>query len=242
MMMFIQLYEDIELVRLRLELAALEGELARWEKLKAELERQIHSLNACYRLELSPLIQELLQLRQGQLAAQAEPQVEEIEDEAEEDLAEPLAPDAPGKLGPAEQKELKDLFRKACKRCHPDAVSGEFKEKARVIFIELKMAYEQNDLERVRDIWHGLAQGGLPGSRLPADRDVAGLRAASHYLRARIQAIQGEVEAMKRSAAYRRLSSVDDWDEYFDDLKAKLRREINRLKRRKRTEAAKVAV
>jgi len=186
LMMFIQLYEDIEVIRLRLELAALEGELARWEKLKAELERQIHSLNACYRLELSPLIKELLQLRQGELSSEVEPQVEELEDKNEDegDLAEPLAPDAPGKLSQAEQKELKDLFRKACKRCHPDAVAGEFKEKARVIFIELKMAYEQNDLERVREIWRGLAQVGLPGSWLPGDRDLAGLRAASHYLRA----------------------------------------------------------
>jgi hypothetical protein len=239
-MMFIQLYEDIEVIQLRLELAALEGELAHWEKMKAELERQINSLNACYRLELSPLINELLQLRQGQLSPKAEPV--ELEDEAEEDVAEPFEPEPPDPLSQAERKELKDLFRKACKRCHPDAVAGEFKEKARTIFIELKMAYERNDLERVRDIWHGLAQGGLPGSQMPADRDLAGLKAAGHYLRARIQAVRGDVEKLKQSAAYHRLSSIEDWDEYFDDLKAKLRREINRLKRRKRTGAAKVSV
>jgi hypothetical protein len=235
---YIQLYEDPELIRLRFEVATLERELARWESRKAGLEQQIHKLGVCYRKELGALLSQLAQLRQDQFMPNPDRQAQP-EDDNEEELAEPLQPEQPPALTPAEQKELKDLFRKACKRCHPDVAVGEFEEKAQVIFIELKLAYERNDLERVRAVWQRLTQGGLLDDyRLPASHDLARLQAARQYLRARIQVVRVEVDKLKRSAAYRRLAIIDDWDEYFDDLKAKLRRQINRLKRGKQARAA----
>ena len=52
------------------------------------------------------------------------------------------------KLNPEQKRELKSLYRKASKLCHPDVANGKSALKARATFIELKLAYERNDLER----------------------------------------------------------------------------------------------
>src|SRR5205807_755577 len=58
-----------------------------------------------------------------------------------------------------QKQELKKNFRKATIMCHPDKVSDEFKDEAEKVFIDLKKAYEANDLERVSEIMENLEDG-----------------------------------------------------------------------------------
>ncbi|WPC10980.1 hypothetical protein LEQ04_09980 [Riemerella anatipestifer] len=47
---------------------------------------------------------------------------------------------------------MKKEFRKATVLCHADKVADEFKDAAQRIFIDLKEAYDTNDLKKVSEI------------------------------------------------------------------------------------------
>jgi hypothetical protein len=159
-----------------------------------------------------------------------EPEIPPAEEKSEIDAAEV---DRLPKLTPAEQRALKEMFRQASKLCHPDLVAAEFKAEAGIIFIELKTAYEQHDLHRVEEILHMLERGEKLASQPIVIRSKEKLRAEIRYLRSRLQLISQEIENLKQSNIYKKLVNIDDWDEYFDDLKAELQRKINRLRRKK---------
>jgi DnaJ-domain-containing protein 1 len=125
------------------------------------------------------------------------------------------------------------MFRRASKLCHPDLVSAQFKAEANVIFIELKTAYEQHNLRRVEEILHLLERGERLAPQPRQNQDKEKLRAEITYLEKRIQATRQEIESLKQSSTYQKLLRIDDWDDYFDDLKAELQRKINRLRRAK---------
>jgi hypothetical protein len=59
------------------------------------------------------------------------------------------------------QETLKRLYREAVKLCHPDSplVKEEFREKAHQVFIKLKAAYDQNNLETLQEILNELKRG-----------------------------------------------------------------------------------
>jgi curved DNA-binding protein CbpA len=52
--------------------------------------------------------------------------------------------------------ELKKNFRKASTLCHPDKVTEEKKLEASQIFVELKEAYDQQDITKVSEIFIGI--------------------------------------------------------------------------------------
>lgn len=230
----LQVYQDPEVARLQHRVKNLVEELAALQRLKGEIEGQIERLHTRHHQELRPLVVELLQLRQNRRqSAQADsepPESEPAEDTSEAKPAEP-ADNHHSRLAPAERHALKEMFRRASKLCHPDLVSDQFKAEANVIFIELKAAYEQHNLRRVEEILYLLERGErlAPEPRRNQDKDK--LRAEITYLEKRIQATRQEIETLKQSSTYQKLFRIDDWDDYFDDLKAELQRKINRLRR-----------
>lgn len=231
----LQLYEDPEFAGLRLKINTLAQELTKLQSLKVEIEQQIHALHARHRQELGQLVVELLRLRQGGREAQANPKqrVADPEGEIDDETYEKLQREQLSRLTPEEQRALKAMFRKASKLCHPDLVADEFKAEASLTFIELKAAYKQNNLPRVKEIWQVLEQGERLTQKPELIRDKDQLQAEVNYLGSRIQVILQEIAQLKQSKAYQKLVNMDDWDDYFDDLKAALQRKINRLRRKK---------
>lgn len=231
----LQLYEDPEFAGLRLKINTLAQELTKLQSLKVEIEQQIHTLHARHRQELGQLVVELLRLRQGGREAQANPKqrVAGPEGEIDDETYEKLQREQLSRLTPEEQRALKAMFRKASKLCHPDLVADEFKAEASLTFIELKAAYKQNNLPRVKEIWQVLEQGERLTQKPELIRDKDQLQAEVNYLGSRIQVIRQEIAQLKQSKAYQKLVNMDDWDDYFDDLKAALQRKINRLRRKK---------
>lgn len=231
----IQVYEDPEIMSLHFEMKMLERELARLQQLKVEIEQQLNELSRRYRQEVGQFLSELLHLRRIQLAQEADEQpageTAQAADEEDDPKAErKLRAEKLPELTPAEQQELKDLFRKASKLCHPDVVPAEFRQEAITTFIELKTAYEQNDLNRVKEIFYTLEQSGILTQKSTVITDKDKLYERIDYLSSRIRALHQEIQNIKQSPPYQRLISTEDWDDYFDEIKAKLRREINRLK------------
>lgn len=230
----LQVYEDPEVARLQRRIKTLMAELAVLQRLKGEIEAQIERLQTRHHQELRSLVVELLQLRQNRRQpTQAASEPPKPETSAHENESESIdrANHQHSRLTPAERHALKEMFRRASKLCHPDLVSAQFKAEANVIFIELKTAYEQHNLQRVEEILHLLERGERLALQPNKNQDRDKLRAEITYLEKRVQETRQELETLKQSSTYQKLLHIDDWDDYFDDLKAELQRKINRLRR-----------
>jgi cell division protein FtsB len=230
----LQVYQDPEVAGLQRRIKTLVEELAALQQLKSEIEQQIETLHTRHHQELRTLVVELLQLRRNhRQPAQADSEPSEPEASLHEEETEPNehADSHHSRLSPAERHALKEMFRRASKLCHPDLVPSEFKAEANVIFIELKTAYEEHNLQRVEEILHLLERGERLACQPARNHDKDKLRAEITYLEKRIQATRQEIETLKQSSTYQKLLNIEDWDEYFDDLKAELQRKINRLRR-----------
>ena len=129
-----------------------------------------------------------------------------------------------------EQKaELKKNFRKATHLCHPDKVSDEYIEAAHKIFIELKNAYDLNDLIKVTEILEDLEKGNFMKSRSETVSEKELLKSAIAKLRIQIKTLETEIISIKESDTYRFIKDITDWDEYFKVTKVKLQRERDDL-------------
>jgi hypothetical protein len=191
-------------------------------------------LHTRHHQELRSLVVELLQLRRDHrqhVQADSEPLEPDASPGAGETEPDNQADSLHSRLSPAERHALKEMFRRASKLCHPDLVPAKFKAEANVIFIELKTAYEQYNLRRVEEILHLLERGERLALQLTRQHDKDKLRAEIIYLEKRVQGTHQEIEVLKQSSAYQKLLNIEDWDDYFDDLKAELQRKINRLRR-----------
>ena len=56
-----------------------------------------------------------------------------------------------------EKKELKNLYRRARRLCHPDLLSEQLVFLGTEIFKELQLAYESNNLFKVKEIYNMLS-------------------------------------------------------------------------------------
>jgi cell division protein FtsB len=230
----LQVYEDPEVARLQRRIKTLVEELAALQQQKSEIEQQIETLHTRHHQELRSLVVELLQLRRKhRQSTQTDSEPSEPQASPYEDKTEPNehADSHHSRLSPAERHALKEMFRRASKLCHPDLVPAEFKAEANVIFIELKTAYEEHNLQRVEEILHLLERGERLARQPSRNHDKDKLRAEITYLEKRVRATRLEIETLKQSSAYQKLLNIEDWDDYFDDLKAELQRKINRLRR-----------
>jgi hypothetical protein len=237
----IQQYEDPRLAALRLEAEALEQRLTELESEKAEIEREIHEFNLRHEQELGPILEEILRLQTEKKKQRAEEQPGDAEAQAEYEEAkseyeeysravEEAQDEERIELSEEEKDELKTLYRKASKQCHPDAVEEGRKDEARELFQELNEAHERNDLEAVRRIAQQIEEGVAFGRRSEEIDEVERLEAEVERLRERVNELEQEIEALRASDPYQTLSEVDDLDDYFESRKERLRDELDRLR------------
>jgi DnaJ-class molecular chaperone len=119
-----------------------------------------------------------------------------------------------------EQKlELKKKFRKATVLCHPDKVADEFKEAAQRIFIELKQAYDANDLKKVSEILDELEKGNFFKTKSETVQEKDLLKAAIAKLKRQINILEAEIITIKESDTFKTIISIEDWDDYFKEQK-----------------------
>lgn len=237
----VQKYQDPRLSALRLEAEALEDRLAELESEKAEIEREIHAFNLRHEQELGPILEEILEIQVEKKRERAEEQPEDEEAKAEYERAkeeheeysravEDAQEEERIELTVEETDELKDLYRSASKKCHPDAVDEADEAEAQELFVELQEAYEQNDLEAVRDIASRVERGAF-GSRSEEVDDVEKLEEEVKRLQKRVEDLEREIDVLQESDAYQTITKVDDLDAYFADRKERLEDELTRLRK-----------
>jgi chromosome segregation ATPase len=134
-------------------------------------------------------------------------------------------------LSDEERKELKKAYRKACKLCHPDIVPDDLQEQALRLMQQLNDAYGTGNLTEVLKILKMLESGG--GFEVASDQinDKEVLRAKISEIRSKIVEINEELDAIRDDDTYQTVQELDDWEEYFADLKDRLSEEQEALER-----------
>lgn len=221
------------------EIVMLEAELA---KVTAELGHLMARFYAEHAAALGDRIAEVLRLRLEMLrrkvakdpsAAGKIPQAEaDFRDfTSEQDSIRKEAERTEWKLNEEEQQELKNLFRAASRKCHPDLVPDDQKESAAEMFRALRQAYEEGDLEKVRYI-AGMADGGFAGdpSAATAQQRKDVLKARIATVRQSMAATAGELRILKESETYGLMTSCPDYAALFAEQAVLLDQEITALR------------
>lgn len=240
-----------DIPRLRLQLELLELQLETLAAEKADLERRLQVFNRRHDDALGDVIQRLLhaqaELARLRMAAKpAGPAREQAEAEAEtaEETYQEYSRQhetlqstpAQQKLSEADEKTLKDLYRKACQQCHPDKFSHsepQLQAAAQEIFVELTEAYKANDLRRVREIYRILKTGGIPQPRASRLSQADALRASIAETEHRLARIHAELYALQQSDAVQLMHSAgnseDAWQAFFAEQQQMLEAQYSQL-------------
>ncbi|MBU3658270.1 MAG: DUF1669 domain-containing protein [Flavobacteriales bacterium] len=226
----LSIWIDPEIAALKLEIKNLENQLNGFDNEKIELEKLLSEFHHRHSIELGEIILDILKLRKLKFksdkskfeeAENDEKQYrEQIDIEMEKEIYE---------LTEEQKLELKKKFRKATVLCHPDKVDDEFKEAAQRIFIELKQAYDANNLKKVSDILDELGIGNYFKTKSETVQEKDLLKAAIAKLKKQIKILEAEIIAIKESETFNTIIEITDWGDYFMNIKEKLKQELQEL-------------
>lgn len=227
----LSVWNDPEISALKLEIRNLENQLNGFDNEKIELEKLLSEFQYRHTIELGEIILDILKLRKLKFKNDKEKfdeaendergYREQFDSEKEKEIFE---------LNEEEKIELKKKFRKATVLCHPDKVSDEFKDAAQDIFIELKNAYDTNNLKRVIEILEDLEKGNYFSSKSDTISEKELLRKAIAKLRKKIEKLKIEIISIKQSDTFKTIIDINDWDDYFQNTKQQLQIELEMLK------------
>lgn len=226
----IEKFQDREIEELKSELHNLETVHGELTNEQLELEKLLSEFQHRHTLELGEIILELLKLRKIKFKDDKVRYEETENDERQyrEQVKVEKTKDV-YELTEEQKTELKKKFREATLLCHPDKVSDEFKTIAETIFIELKTAYELNDLSRVTDILNDLKKGGFtPRSQTVSEKDL--LITAITKLQRQVDLLRTQISEIRQSDTYTTIIDIDNWDEYFNRIKKDLQQELEDLR------------
>jgi hypothetical protein len=220
------LQSDVEVSALQLEIKALEWQIATLEDEFTELEKLVYQFSVKHSIELGELILMILILKRQIAEAEKD---QKAAQEAEKDYSQYKQAHDSNKtkvvnpLRPDEAVFIKDIYRKASKLCHPDKVGADPEQKkvAHQVFIELKDAYEANDLDKVAKIYRDLQQGIYQFGGMVLSQKSKLLQRRTVLLDKR-EAIEIGIQTLKESEEYQKVVQVGDWDNYFADIKQQL--------------------
>jgi len=226
----ITIWNDPEIAGIRLEIKILESQINAFDNEKIELEKVISDFQHRHTIELGEVILEVLRLRKIKYKNHKK------EAEAEEDFNnyskqyETEKDKKQFELNEEEKLELKKKFRKATTMCHPDKVSEEQKTEAEEIFIELKKAYDEHDLEKVNQLLHDLENGKKFVSQADSISEKEKLKITLEKLKQKLKGIENEIISLKETEIFTTINNITNWDNYFTETKTQLEEELQILK------------
>ena len=145
-------------------------------------------------------------------------------------------------LNDEEKKELKKLFRKAARLCHPDIVTKELQDQAHEITAQLNEAYAVKDLVRVKKILEMLENGVYFDIASDKLENTDKLKHKITQLREKVDAITQELEAIKADETFNTIQAIEDWDAYFVQMRDALEQEYQELLENKKAREAQAEV
>jgi hypothetical protein len=226
----LSVWNDPEISALKLEIKNLENQLTGYDNEKIELEKLLSEFQYRHSIELGEIILDILKLRKLKFKDdkekfdEAENDEKDYQDQFDSDKEKEIF-----ELNDEEKIELKKKFRKATVLCHPDKVSDEYKSAAQDIFIELKNAYDSNNLKRVIEILEDLEKGNYFNSKSDMISEKELLKVAIAKLRKQIEKLELEIISIKQSDTFKTIINITNWDHYFQDTKQQLQVELQNL-------------
>lgn len=227
----LSIWNDTEIITLKIEFQNLENQLSAIDNERVEYDKLLSNFHHRHTIELGNIILEILRLKMLKFKANKERFAEAERDESQyRTHFDVERKKCILELTEEEKLDLKKRFRKASILCHPDKVSDEFKNQAQNMFIELKDAYDSNDLKRVTEILQDLQSSSFFKSKSETLVKKDLLKAAIIKLRKQIKQIEDDIYKIKESDTYNMIIQIKDWDIYFEQLKAKLNEELEELR------------
>ncbi|RDX34211.1 hypothetical protein DZA35_01615 [Arcobacter sp. HD9-500m-PIT-SAG03] len=225
-------YENEEIQGLKLELKLLEKQFLLVSCRVEEYHNIVNDFNAKYHLQLGELIEEVLVLREEfyefmyQNSQEGEYEYEYYEaikdyKNFHEEFKNQFY-DTPSEISKKEKKELKRLYKKASKLCHPDIIEEKKREKAEDIFKSLNAAYHQKNLRKVSEILEQLLTGESFSISSDSVFDKRLLKRKINATREKIQSIKLELESIKQNETFILVNKINDMDEYFKEKEEEL--------------------
>lgn len=221
-------------------LQALRRSLARHLKEKAELEQQVRAVQSRVQAEIAPLQEEVLRLRMERLKEAAQTHMRSARlrnayhdaQEAYQRFREQRSRD-PQPVAPSDE-DLKVTYRRATKRCHPDAVPDSYREEAVATFRALESAYQQDHPSAVRAIAEDLKTWGFPEP--PAESTEASASDERTALRRAVSDLDAAIDRLRASDAYQSLSASSETEVDVEAVvgaqKRALQKQLHKLQRR----------
>jgi len=214
------------------ELKLLENRLDLLADEKIEYERQINIFNSEYIVRFGSLVEEILKRRADLFSEKLDPRFEEAQLDYEEfgRIYLQQLQDLPVSLTDDEKQQLKIIYRKASRLCHPDKLADDAKAKGEEIFKALNAAYRNQDLKRLQDIFLKLeAQNTymVAASERIDDRTI--LQKKIIILQEHIATLEAEIKCLQENEIYKRIQTITDMNDYFSHLELELQAELEIL-------------
>lgn len=226
-------YEDEEIQGLKLELKILEKQFLLLSCRVEEYHNTINDFNTKYHCTLGMLIEEVLILREEyyEFMYQHDREYEYEYFEAKRDFENFHEEfknhhyESPLELSKIEKKELKRLYKKASKLCHPDIIEEGKRAQAEEIFKMLNAAYQQKDVKKVSEILEQLLIGESFSITSDSIFDKRILKRKIKVTREKIKFIKIELESIKQNETFILLNKIEDLEEYFEEKRSELQKE-----------------
>ena len=132
-------------------------------------------------------------------------------------------------LNSEEKLEIKILWKKACKLCHPDIVIDDLKEKAHEVMQLLNDAYSIKDIDKVKAILFDLENGIAFKTESNCINDIELLKAKILEYQEKITKIELEIFNIKIDETFLVISQQEDWNKCFYKIKSNLEKEKENL-------------
>jgi hypothetical protein len=229
------IYEDPTIPAIKLEIRGLEYQISSLQAELTSIEKLIYQYEIMHNKELGELLTKILKLKRDKLKQESnkDKSKKDAYNEAEKDYKDykntNLALDKKEifTLDENQKIDIKELYKEGVFKCHPDRVADELKQKAESTFINLNEAYKANDFKKVKEIVDKIRNDRLFVSKSESiDKKkllivhVAELEQTSFDLLEKIR-------FLKESETYITISSIDDWDKHFSDLKSQLNAQLS---------------
>jgi hypothetical protein len=230
----ISFWIDPEIEALKLEIKILENQLVSFDNEKSELECILHDFQREHYLAIGDLILKLLNLRKLKYVNEKEKYEEAEKDEQEysEQFEFEKEKDV-FNLSDEEKKELTSCYRKAALLCHPDKFSqapSEIQKQAEELMVELSIAKDKKDLARVKEILSDLEKGIISSRNKEDNTDKVKLKNIVNKLRDKVKKLEDDIIKIKLSEEFKLIVEIEDWNDYFSNVKQQIQNEIEVLK------------
>ena len=223
------------------EIEALETTIVNLTSEKSDIEQLIYAFNTAYTKAIGKTLKAYLEQKEKHIEQQLKSTSDEpTKQKLQEDLKTTQkqkteystqipqkSPPLPT-LSPQQSQELKKLYRKACRLCHPDMVDEPFRQEAIELFHKLNEAHQKKDIAKVREILDYLEHHQRLNTKTLSDLET--LKKKKSELTTQTMTLEIEINDLKADTTYKKIKAIDDWERYFNTTRKQLEQEIHKHK------------